>query len=124
MTQVCMVFFRAGTCDLEAAAASLQDYGLDVSREPGLLFASTDGSQPFRIRLSTAPHVQAEAIEIGTGTPDEAAMRTLDARFEIAIDDLDEALDEINTLIDVQSALQEVSNGYLFLPWNGHLSAP
>jgi hypothetical protein len=124
MTQVCMVFFRAGTCDLEAAAASLQDYGLDVAQEPGVLFASTEGSQPFRIRMSNAPHVRTEAVEIGIGTPDEAAMREFDARFEIAIEDLDEALDEINTLIDVQSALQEVSNGYLFLPWNGHLSGP
>jgi hypothetical protein len=124
MSHACMVFFRAGTCDLEAAASSLRDQGLEVSQAPDLLVASSDGSPEFRIRLSNAPHVLAEAIEIGAGTPEEAAMRELDARFEVAIDDLDEALDEINTLIEVQAALQEVSNGYLFLSWNGHLSGP
>lgn len=124
MAEVWMVFFRAGTCDLEAAASSLREQGLDVSQEPGLLIASTDGSPEFRIRLSSEPHVQAEASEIGAGTPHESAMRELNARFDVAMGDLDEALDEINTLIEVQGALQEASNGYLFLPWNGHLSAP
>ncbi len=124
MAEVWMVFFRAGTCDLEAAATALRDHGLEVSQEPGLLIASTDESQHFRIRLSSEPHVQAEALEIGAGTPHEAALRDLNARFEVAIGDLDEALDEINTLIEVQAALQEASGGYLFLPWNGHLSAP
>lgn len=38
--------------------------------------------------------------------------------------DLDAALDEINTLMEVQVALQEASEGFLFLPWNGNLSEP
>ncbi len=43
---------------------------------------------------------------------------------EIGIENLDEALDEINTLMEVQGALQDASGGYLFLPWNGTLSKP
>ena len=65
-----------------------------------------------------------EAAEIGAGTAHEDALRGCDARFEIGIDDLDAALDEINTLIEVQSALQDASRGFLFLPWNGNLSEP
>jgi hypothetical protein len=30
----------------------------------------------------------------------------------------------MNTLIEVQGALQDASRGYLFLPWNGSLSEP
>jgi hypothetical protein len=65
-----------------------------------------------------------EAAKIGHGTPHEDALRECDARFEIVIEDLDEALDEINTLMEVQGALQDVSQGFLFLPWNGELSEP
>ena len=31
---------------------------------------------------------------------------------------------EINTLIEVQAAVQDASQGYLFLPWNNSLSEP
>ena len=90
------------------------------AKTPLTLAGVPTGFEPWLLAdLSRAAKARAVFV-----APDEAAMRTLDARFEIAIDDLDEALDEINTLIDVQSALQEVSNGYLFLPWNGHLSEP
>lgn len=42
----------------------------------------------------------------------------------VGIDDLDGALDEINTLMEVQVALQDASQGFLFLPCNGNLSEP
>lgn len=124
MTEICMVFFRAGTCDLAGAAASLREHGLDVSQVSDVLVASSAESPQFRILVSSAPHVQTEACEIAVGTPHEAAMRECTARFEIEFDDLDEALDEINTLIEVQAALQEASNGYLFVPWSGQLCEP
>lgn len=124
MTHVCMVFFRIGDCDLEAAASALRGYGLTVSGEGDRLVVGRPGSPRFWVHLSSAPQVQVEAAEIGTGTPDEVAMRECGARFEVEIEDLDEALDEINTLMEVQGALQDASRGYLFLPWNGTLSKP
>ncbi|MDB5313114.1 MAG: hypothetical protein JWO38_7316 [Gemmataceae bacterium] len=51
-------------------------------------------------------------------------MRECDVRFEVYFDSPHEALDEINTLMEVQIALQEASGGFLFLPWNGNLSGP
>jgi hypothetical protein len=119
-----MVYFRSGASDLDAAARSLAGYRLSVTREGDQLSAGRPGSPRFRIRLATGELVQAEAAEIGEGTPHEDAMRECDARFEIAIDDLDAALDEINTLMEVQGALQDASQGFLFLPWNGNLSEP
>ncbi|QEG29595.1 hypothetical protein GobsT_43930 [Gemmata obscuriglobus] len=124
-----MVFFRAGACDLDAAAKAFAGYGLTVTRRGDELTAGRPAipgfpNRWFRVRLAAGPHVAAEATEIGEGTPHEAAMRECAARFEISIDDLDAALDEINTLMEVQGALQDASQGFLFLPWNGSLSKP
>jgi hypothetical protein len=124
MADGCWVFFRPGACDLDAAAKSLTGYGLTVTRLGDELTTGRPGSPQFRIGLSAEPHVAAEAAEIGEGTPHAAAMRECGARFEVGIDDLDEALDEINTLMEVQGALQYASQGFLFLPWNGNLSEP
>jgi hypothetical protein len=124
MNQVCMVYFRAGTCDLEAASSAFRNYGLTVTRELDHLVVGRPGSPYFRVRLSSAPHVRLEAVEIARDTLHEPAMRECEARFEIEIEDLDEALDEINTLMEIQGALQDTSRGYLFLPWNGTISKP
>lgn len=124
MAEGCLVFFRPGACDLDAAAKSLAGCGLTVTRRGDELTAGRPGSPQFRIVLSAEPHVAAEAAEIGEGTPHEVAMRECGARFEVGIDDLDAALDEINTLMEVQGALQDASQGFLFLPWNGELSEP
>jgi hypothetical protein len=119
-----MVFFRSGACDLEDAARSLSGYRLTVIREGDHLSVGRPESPQFLVRLVVGDLVRAEAAEIGEGTPHEAAMRDCDARFEIRIEDLDAALDEINTLMEVQGALQDASQGFLFLPWNGSLTEP
>src|SRR5262249_9078677 len=115
-------FFRSGVSDLDAAVRSLAGHGLSVARQGDELSAGRPGGPEFRISLVSGESVRIEAAEIGAGTPHEAAMRECDARFEIGIADLDAALDEINTLMEVQGALQDASQGFLFLPWNGTLS--
>ena len=124
MAEGFLVFFRPVACDLDAAATSLTRYGLTVTHRGDELTAGRPGRPQFRIVLSTEPHVAEEAAEIGKCTPHAAAMRECGARFEVSIDDLDAALDEINTLMEVQGALQDASQGFLFLPWNGNLSEP
>jgi hypothetical protein len=124
VSESCMVFFRSGASDLDAAAGALTKYQLTVARQGDQLIVSRSDSPQFRVRLATGESVRAEAAEIGEGTAHERAMRGCDARFEIDIDDLDAALDEANTLIDVQGALQDASQGFLFLPWNGSLTEP
>jgi hypothetical protein len=119
-----MVFFRGGACDLDNAARSLESDGLTVARESDHLIVGRPDSPSYRVRLSVGPHVKLEAVEIAAGTEHESAMREFTARFEIEIEDLDEALDEINTLMEIQGGLQDASSGYLFIPWNGNLSKP
>jgi hypothetical protein len=108
-----------GASDLDAAAGALTEYGLAVDRQRDQLIVGRSGSPRFRV-ASRAP-VRAQAAEIGEGTPHE---RRSDARFEIGMDDLDEVLDEANTLMEVQGTLQDASQGLLFLPWNGRLIEP
>jgi hypothetical protein len=124
-----MVFFRHGACDLDSAAKALVGYGLTVTRSGEELTAGRPNTPGFpnlwfRVRLVSGPHVAAEAAEIGEGTPHMAALRECGSRFEIAITDLDVALDEINVLMEVQGALQDASLGFLFLPWNGNVVEP
>jgi hypothetical protein len=118
------VYFKAGTCDLDAAVRSVTGYGLTAQPQKGYVTVSRPGSPEFDVGISTEPWVREEAAEISEGTPHAAAMRECDARFEVSFEDLDVALDEINTMMGVQVALQEACNGFLFLPWNGHLSGP
>lgn len=118
------VYFRSGTCDLDAAVRALTGYGLKVQPRDGYVTASRPGSPEFDVGISAEPWVREEAAEIGEGTPHAAAMRGCDARFEVSFESLDAALDEINTMMEVQVALQGACNGFLFLPWNGNLSGP
>jgi hypothetical protein len=52
----------------------------------------------------------------------EQKIANCDARFEVWIEDLDAALDEINSLIDVQDALQSLTRGCTYFTWNGKLT--
>ena len=107
MSERCMVFFKPGACDLKGAQESLLKYRLVVEPDGDDLVAGRPGSPHFRIRLATDANVASEAAEIGDGTRYANEMRKCTARFEIEIDDLDAALDEMNTLMEVQGAIQD-----------------
>lgn len=120
----CFVFFRSGACTLQLAEQELQRYKLNVRQDGNDLLVGRPGAPVFRITLTEQPHVRREAKEIARGTEHEGTMGQCDARFEITIDDLEQVLEEINTLMEVQGALQDASSGYLFLPWNGLIAKP
>ena len=118
----CMVFFQSDKCNLEDAYQSLISYGLTVKRYEDRLLCFRDDSPQFTIGLATGEQIQQEAVEIAKNTSYTEAMNQCNARFEVVFDDLDEVLDEINTLMDVQRALQDAPGGFLFTFWNGNLT--
>jgi hypothetical protein len=122
MSDVCMIFFKSGDCDLGGATKQLRNYGLDVEEYGNHLIAYYKDSPKYRIGLVSGDYVKEEAIEIAEDTKTELQLKNCNARFEITIKDLELALDEINTLMEVQVALMEASNGFLFTPWNGNLT--
>ena len=109
---------------MQKAREHLSRTSLAVEAGPDVLRVWFGDSPKYIVYFSDASHVRIEAAEIGAGRPEEKAMHTFGARFEVVITDLDKALDEINTLMELQSALQDASGGYLFLPWNGTLTKP
>jgi len=117
------VFFQSQNSSIEQATSLLERYSFTVEKVGEKLKASASGFT-FDISLVNDNHVLEEAKEIGQGTPFSSEMNLCNARFEVTIEDLDEALNEINTLMEVQGALQDASKGYLFLPWNESLSEP
>lgn len=125
---VCMIFFQSGRGTLETAESLLRDRGCMIDRQPteygGELHVTCGDSPVLRIGFVADDYVLGEAGELSEGTPHAQAMSQCDVRYEIAIDDLDAVLDEINTLIEVQATLQDATGGYIHNSWNGKIMAP
>jgi hypothetical protein len=130
MADYCFVCFRAGTVDLAQAAAALSSTGWPLKIERGrqwdndCLFVSPaagldDIHRLLSISYVSGEEVATEAAEIATENSHAQSLLPCAARFEIEIDDLDKTLDEINTLIEVQSVLGELTGGFVFNTWNG-----
>jgi hypothetical protein len=112
------VYFKAGCCDMDAAVRALTRCDLTVSPQDGYVIVSRSGSPEFDVGLSTEPWVRQEAAGIAGSSPDAAALAECDARFEVSTENLQAALQEINTMMEIQVALQVACNGIVFLPWN------
>jgi hypothetical protein len=120
----CFIFFSGGPYSLDSAAQVLAERGLTVKRRSDELEVGFPGKPVLRVSLSTDAYVRGEAEELSEGTPYSSEMSKCIGRFEILIDDLDAVLAEINTLIDVQVAIQQLTRGFLYSTWNGDISGP
>ncbi|MFG1741554.1 hypothetical protein ACGFLT_26365 [Micromonospora chalcea] len=82
----------------------------------------SDGPQ-LEVTFDAGPRIVAEAAEVAEdyGIPEMAAY---DRRFQVTFDDLDEVLQEINTLIEVNLQLQDLTGGYVKRSWNDEVSPP
>jgi hypothetical protein len=119
----CLVFF-AGPTTLADAARALSRSMHVVEDGEVLLVRWRDATEPeLTVGLSAHAHVAVEAAELAQRKNIDAFNR-FDRRFEVAIDDLESTLDEMNTLAEVQMTLQDLTNGYLVCSWNGSVQAP
>lgn len=81
-----------------------------------------DDGPPLYITLAFGDRILQEAIAISKGHPQAVDMHCCNKRLEVRFDNLDEVLDEINTLIQVQIILQEATQGIIFNNWNDQLN--
>ena len=61
---------------------------------------------------------------MGRGRKHRKLAESCDGYVEIKFESLDEVLDEINTLIVVQTALQQATGGLLYRSWNQSFFGP
>ncbi|MCZ2341389.1 MAG: hypothetical protein LC104_06280 [Bacteroidales bacterium] len=126
---LCLFFFRDPERKFtpDRLKQVLDDDGVTVTGE----------KQPFALRWGDDGPVLYVSIERGEAA-EILASRLMDSRdqehrgliagcdtyIEITFESLDEVLDEINTLIVVQSALQQVTGGLMYRSWNQTFSGP
>ncbi|UYZ63946.1 hypothetical protein [Hymenobacter weizhouensis] len=118
------IWFRSPGFTLEQAQAALHEHRLTVRQEADMLLVHDGGGPQYRVYLDRGPVVETQIAELAHATPYASRLAGYDQWLEVAIDDLDEALDEINTLIILQGTLQDATQGYLYLDWNGEISPP
>jgi hypothetical protein len=125
---ICLLFFR----DPEMKVTTT--YLKKIIGDEGVTV--TGKKQPFALRWGDGPTLYAsiergEVAEIlasrlmdGRDQEHRSLIAGCDAYIEIKFESLDEVLDEINTLIVVQSALQQATGGLLYRSWNQTFSGP
>ena len=99
---------------LGEAHAVLSGQGLTVACQDGLLTVQWQGGPLLRVNLARGQDVQKEIERLAKGTRYASETSHFDAKFEITPDDMDEVLDDVNTLIEVQLTLQAVTQGFLY----------
>jgi hypothetical protein len=120
----CFIFFSSDRrVDLGAAAVALAARGLVVKPRAEELSVSSPGKPVLRVALAAGDYVREEAEELSAGSLLHEPVSRCSARFEILIDDLNAVLAEVNTVIEVQEALVELTHGFVYRTWNGELSA-
>lgn len=123
----CLIFFRDPKAEFDASRLkkALGDAGLTV----------TGRKEPFKVRWGDGPTMQ---VSIFRGKSIETIVRGLvgkqrkyaklvkgcDAQVKIELDNVEEVLDEINTLIEVQTTLQSATQGLMYNSWNDRFSGP
>ncbi|MCI0459387.1 MAG: hypothetical protein L0Z62_20750 [Gemmataceae bacterium] len=123
----CLIFFRDPEAEFTPARMKrlLLDRGLTV----------TGKEEPFTVRWGDGPPLY---VAIHRGSYIETIIRGLvgrrrkhrkripgcDTEIQIVLSDIEEVLDEINTLIEVQSTLQDATHGLMYLSWNHNFVGP
>jgi hypothetical protein len=111
------VLFAKPSVTLDAAEQALARLS---PKRSGDTLSVIAGNTMIAIGLSDAEHVLVESAEIadmaGIGN-----IATCDRRFECSIGDLEAALQDYTVLQDVQEKLQALTEGFVFLTWNGEV---
>ncbi len=128
-TGTLLILFESGRATLDGAAEALQQRAFGVEKRTletgGNVLTVRHGNGPvFHVCFNDAAHVVEESREIGDGSDFTEPLGRCNTRFEVIIEDLDLAIDEMNSLIELQLTLQSLTGGFLYNCWNGELSEP
>ncbi|WP_394937722.1 hypothetical protein [Psychromicrobium sp. YIM B11713] len=118
------VYFRSGAATLAKAQETLPLHDLEATSSTENTFTVEAEGLSFQVSLEESEQVAAEASQAAGAEQQWQPLKECSARFLVQISDLQEALEEINTMLELQEALQDSCDGYLVLPWNGGILGP
>lgn len=125
----CLIFFRdpeaAFTPERMKEVLAEDNVTVEGDAEPFALRWDDDGPTLYAsiIRGEVAAVLAVRLLGAGDNKY-RALAEASDAYIEIKFEDLDEVLDEINTLIQVQETLQHATVGLMYRSWNQSFSGP
>src|SRR5262245_61721647 len=105
------VFFHKPGFGLDQAEQALRETTMTIARKGDSLSVVWEDGPELTVRYRRGEEVRREAIRVSGDSILAGMMREFDSAFEISFDDLDEVLDEINTLIETQTTLQSATDG-------------
>jgi hypothetical protein len=121
----CVVFFVDTGASLKDAQGWLSAAGLMVEASyPEFLHARLRGQAGVNVGVSRGPKAQDQIRALAARVPHLGPLNEVSAFFHLTFKDLDEVLEQADTLERVQRALQDGVRGILYEPWNQGGSAP
>ena len=124
---MCLLFFRDPEAKITLAHVRqvLEDRGLTVAGKDPVLAVTWGDSPTLRVAVTRGEVAKVLLARLlGKSRKHRTFASSCDAYVEITFDNLEEVLDEINTLIEVQTTLQEATAGLCYRSWNQTFSTP
>lgn len=118
------VYFQRGVATLETAREGLALHDLETAGVQPEAFTVRYEHLSFKVTLEDSEQVASDARAIAGAEERWRPLALCTARFSVEVSDLNAALEEINTMMELQGALQDCADGYLVLPWNGGILGP
>lgn len=109
---------------LKQAVNALRKRGLDVNIEGNHLRILKEEFPPIVIELVRTSEAQETATAIGLNMEFAESLARCDARFEVGLFDSEKWLEEKQTLLVIQEALQTMTQGFVYFTWDKRLLSP
>ncbi|MGZ0174563.1 MAG: DUF4304 domain-containing protein [Planctomycetales bacterium] len=118
------LMFQSPGIGLDEAGVLLEGRGFDVEGAKNDELRCECNDIVFLLSRHEGPDVQHESAMIGDRLNNPTEIEQCDCRFQIGFYELEKVLDEINSLIEIQTTLQDATNAYLFNVWNECVQPP
>jgi len=121
-SEAAFVMFHDPNLELKQAVNALRKRGIDVTIRDDGLWIIKDSQVSLAISLHRGEEAREIARGLAQGTPFAEELGHCGARFEIALTNSEDALSDSQTLNTIISALQEMTQGFVYQTWDEQLS--
>jgi hypothetical protein len=118
------LMFPSPGIDLDEAGVLLEGRGFQIAKADNDELRCECNGIVFLLSRHEGPEIQCESAMIGDLLNNPTEIEQCDCRFQVGFYDREKVLDEINSLIEIQTTLQDATNAYLFNVWNECVQPP